>query len=61
MMAAFNDGNKNKMYTNNDFSVHLCRTCGNKTDFSLVEMPYANKLLFQELQTINVVPRVITE
>ena len=61
MMAAFNDGNKNKMYTNNDFSVHLCRTCGNKTDFSLVEMPYANKLLFQELQTINVVPRIITE
>jgi DNA-directed RNA polymerase beta subunit/intein/homing endonuclease len=61
MMAAFNDGNKNKMYTNNDFSVHLCRTCGNKTDFALVEMPYANKLLFQELQTINVVPRVITE
>jgi len=61
MMAAFNDGNKNKMYTNNDFSVHLCRTCGNKTDFALVEMPYANKLLFQELQTINVVPRIITE
>ena len=65
MMAAFNDGNRNgninKTHANNDFSIHLCRTCGNKTDFSLVEMPYANKLLFQELQTINVVPRIITE
>ena len=34
---------------------------GNKTDFALVDMPYANKLLFQELQTINVVPRILTE
>ena len=61
MIACFNDGDKNRAYANNDFSIHLCRTCGNKTDFALVEMPYANKLLFQELQTINVVPRVITE
>ena len=61
MIACFNDGDKNRAYTNNDFSIHLCKTCGNKTDFALVEMPYANKLLFQELQTINVVPRIITE
>jgi DNA-directed RNA polymerase II subunit RPB2 len=61
MIACYNDGDKNRMYVNNDFSIHLCKTCGNKTDFALVEMPYANKLLFQELQTINVVPRVITE
>jgi len=61
MIACFNDGDRNRAYTNNDFSIHLCKTCGNKTDFSLVEMPYANKLLFQELQTINVVPRIITE
>lgn len=61
MIACVNDGDKNRAFANNDFSIHLCRTCGNKTDFALVEMPYANKLLFQELQTINVVPRVITE
>jgi DNA-directed RNA polymerase II subunit RPB2 len=62
MIAACNDGNNNtKFYTNSDFTVHLCKTCGNKTDFALVDMPYANKLLFQELQTINVVPRIITE
>jgi len=61
MLAVFNDADKNISYVNNDFSIHLCKTCGNRTDFALVEMPYANKLLFQELQTINVVPRIITE
>ena len=62
MVAVCNDGtNSNKFYTNSDFTVHMCRTCGNKTDFALVDMPYANKLLFQELQTINVVPRIITD
>jgi DNA-directed RNA polymerase II subunit RPB2 len=61
MIASYNDGNKTKMYTNSDFSIHLCKTCDNKTDFALVNMPYAYKLLSQELQTINVVPRIITE
>jgi DNA-directed RNA polymerase II subunit RPB2 len=62
MIAVCNDGNNNnKFYTNSDFTIHLCKTCGNKTDFSRVDMPYANKLLFQELQTINIVPRIITE
>lgn len=62
MVAACNDGNNNtKFYTHSDFTIHSCRTCGNKTDFALVDMPYANKLLFQELQTINVVPRILTE
>ena len=62
MIAICNDGtNSNKFYTNSDFTIHMCKTCGNKTDFALVDMPYANKLLFQELQTINVVPRIITD
>jgi DNA-directed RNA polymerase II subunit RPB2 len=62
MVAVCNNGtNSNKFYTNSDFTVHICKTCGNKTDFALVDMPYANKLMFQELQTINVVPRIITE
>ena len=62
MIASYNDGNNNnKFYTNSDFTIHLCKNCGNRTEFSLVDMPYANKLLFQELQTINVVPRIITE
>ena len=60
MIAVYNDGNSdNKYYSKTDFVIHHCRTCDNKTDFAQVEMPYANKLLFQELQTINVVPRLI--
>jgi DNA-directed RNA polymerase beta subunit len=46
---------------NNDMHIHHCRTCDNRTDFSYVEIPYACKLLFQELTTMNVVPRLITE
>lgn len=61
MIASYNDGNKNHMYSNSDFTVHLCKTCDNKTDFALVEMPYAYKLMSQELQTINVVPRLIVD
>jgi DNA-directed RNA polymerase II subunit RPB2 len=61
LIASYNDGNKNKLYTSSDFTIHLCKTCGNKTDFAKVEIPYAYKLLAQELQTINVVPRLITE
>ena len=61
MIASFNDGNKSRMYANADFTVHLCNTCDNKTEFSRVELPYAYKLMSQELQCINVVPRIITE
>ena len=61
MIASYNDGNKNKMYAHADFSVHLCKTCNNMTDFVKVDIPYAYKLMSQELQTINIVPRLITE
>jgi len=61
MIASYNDGNKNRMYSSADFTIHMCKTCDNKTDFALVNMPYSYKLLSQELQTINVVPRIITE
>jgi DNA-directed RNA polymerase beta subunit len=57
MIASYNDGN----HKGSDFSVHLCNTCNNTTDFAKVEIPYAYKLMAQELQTINVVPRLITE
>ena len=61
MIAAYNDGTKNKKYTTNDFTIHLCKTCGNTTDFAQVNVPYSYKLLSQELQTINIVPRIMTE
>jgi intein/homing endonuclease len=50
MIAAYND----KM------GIHCCRTCDNRTDFAYVEIPYACKLLFQELQTMNIAPRIMT-
>ena len=61
MIASYNDGNKNSKYANADFSIHHCNTCNNMTDFAKVNIPYAYKLLSQELQTINIVPRIITE
>jgi DNA-directed RNA polymerase beta subunit len=62
MIASYNNGDKyNRLQSKGDFTIHLCKTCGNTTDFALVEVPYAYKLLSQELQTINVVPRIITE
>ena len=57
LTASYNDGKKKGL----DFTVHLCRTCGNKTDFARVEIPYAFKLMSQELQTINVATRIMTE
>ena len=60
MIATFNNGDKGIMRSKQGFTVHKCKTCDNVTDFSYVEVPYAFKLMAQELQTINVVPRLIT-
>jgi hypothetical protein len=46
---------------NDKMHIHHCRNCDNRSDFSYVEIPYACKLLFQELNTMNVVPRFITD
>ena len=51
MFAVFND----------EKNIHHCKTCGNRTDFSRINVPYAFKLLSQELITMNIAPRVITE
>ena len=46
---------------NNKQKIHFCNTCENRTDFKYVEIPYSCKLLFQELLTMNIAPRIITE
>jgi DNA-directed RNA polymerase beta subunit len=46
---------------NDELHIHCCRTCDNRVDFAYVEIPYACKLLFQELTTMNVVPRIMTD
>ena len=45
---------------NEERSIHFCKTCDNRADFALVQIPYACKLLFQELATMNVAPRIMT-
>jgi DNA-directed RNA polymerase II subunit RPB2 len=50
MIAAYND----------QTHIHHCKTCDNRIDFDYVEMPYACKLLFQELITMNIAPRIMT-
>jgi DNA-directed RNA polymerase II subunit RPB2 len=51
LVASYND----KMH------IHICNVCENRSDFAYVEIPYACKLLFQELNTMNIAPRFITE
>jgi DNA-directed RNA polymerase II subunit RPB2 len=51
LIAAYND----KLH------IHHCKTCDNRTDFAYVEIPYSCKLLFQELITMNVAPRIMTD
>ena len=50
LIAAYND----------KYNIHFCKTCDNRTDFSQLNIPYACKLLFQELNTMNIAPRFIT-
>jgi DNA-directed RNA polymerase II subunit RPB2 len=64
MIASYNNNDRPNMYYKDEmsnFTIHLCNTCGNQTDFAKVDVPYAYKLMAQELQTINIVPRIITE
>lgn len=41
--------------------IWACRGCGNTTNFSTIEIPYAYKLLLQELETMNITSRIIAQ
>jgi DNA-directed RNA polymerase beta subunit len=60
MIAQYNDASASMM-SKYSFTVHKCGVCENTTDFAYVEVPYAFKLMAHELQTINCVPRLLTE
>ena len=50
LIAAYND----------ETHIHICKTCNNRKDFALVNIPYSCKLMFQELITMNIAPRILT-
>lgn len=45
---------------NDKMRIYHCKICENRVNFSHVKIPYSCKLLFQELLTMNVAPRLIT-
>lgn len=51
MISAYND----------NIHVHHCKMCNNRVDFDYVELPYSCKLMFQELITMNIGPRIMTK
>ena len=42
-------------------SIWMCRGCGNTTNFSPIEIPYAYKLLIQELESMCIGSRILTK
>jgi DNA-directed RNA polymerase III subunit RPC2 len=57
------------MISSDQFTVHVCQDCGligykgwcqycRGSNIAQFKMPYATKLLFQELQSMNIVPRI---
>jgi DNA-directed RNA polymerase II subunit RPB2 len=44
-----------------DKDYYVCNNCNNHTEFSDVAMPYAFKLMCQELTAVNIVPRIRAE
>ena len=61
LIATYNDGSFNKNRALPNFTIHKCRSCNNQTDFTCINIPYAEKLLTQELLAMNISTRYITE
>ena len=46
---------------NPDANIWLCKACDNTTEFAAIHIPYAYKLLVQELETMNIASRIFTQ
>ena len=46
---------------NTERNIYSCKSCENYIDFAEIHLPYACKLMLQELQTMNITPRIRTE
>ena len=47
-------------HVNPERDIHKCKKCDNYSNFSEVRLPYACKLLIQELESMSIAPRLIT-
>lgn len=45
---------------NTEKNIYCCNSCKNYNDFSEIHIPYACKLLMQELESMNIAPRFLT-
>jgi DNA-directed RNA polymerase II subunit RPB2 len=45
---------------NPEREINICKNCNNQTSFSEVRVPYACKLLMQELEAMSIMPRIVT-
>jgi len=50
----------NKTYATKK-DIYWCPACKNNTDISTIRIPYAFKLLIQELMAMNIAPRIRTK
>ena len=46
---------------NPESNIWLCKSCNNTTEFASIQIPYAYKLLVQELETMNIGSRIFTQ
>ncbi len=41
-------------------NIYICKQCNNEVNFSQIRIPYAAKLLFQEIQALSIDTKFIT-